>query len=177
MLSCWPAKARIDEGKRMHGTYDRALICLQGHVVNSEMMRSPEHSRSFCDQCGEATISSCQKCSRPIRGEYHVPGVTAVGFGFPAPDYCADCGAAFPWREAKLKAAHDLIGELDELSPEQRNRLQESLDQLSRDTPQTEVAATRVKKILLSLGKYSAEAVRKIVIEVASEAAKKSIGL
>ncbi len=99
--------------------------------------------------------------------------MVAIGFEFPAPAYCAECGNPFSWTESRLRAAHEYVQELDELSPEEQARLNQSIDQITRDTPQTEVAATRVKKILLKLGKAGGEALHKFLVDVASETAKK----
>lgn len=63
------------------------------------------------------------------------------------------CGLAYPWMDKRLHAAKELTEELDELSDEEKDKLKASLDDLVRDTPQTEVAATRSKKILHKVGK------------------------
>jgi hypothetical protein len=76
-----------------------------------------------------------------------------------------------------LDAADELADELEELTPEDRERLKTSIADLSRDTPRTEVASTRVKKILKKLGSASATALKSILVDVATEAAKKSLGL
>ena len=95
----------------------------------------------------------------------------------PLPSFCPDCGKPYPWTEAKLKAAKELADELDSLSPEECELLKKSLDDIivMEDTPQTPVAATRVKKLIIKAAKPVAEAFRKLFIDVASETAKKII--
>jgi hypothetical protein len=68
-----------------------------------------------------------------------------------------------------------MADELDELSQEDRDRLKGTLDDLIRNTPQTEVAAIRFKKTLAKLGKEGAGAMRDIVVDIASEVAKKAL--
>ena len=93
----------------------------------------------------------------------------------PLPIFCPDCGTPYPWTEAKLKAAQELSDELEDLSQEEREILKKSLDDIVRDTPQTTVAATQFKKIVAKVGKIAAEQLRELVVEIASETAKKII--
>jgi hypothetical protein len=93
------------------------------------------------------------------------------------PAYCPDCGEAFPWTKEKLKAAHDLIEELDELTRDEKARLNESISELAHDSAQTPVAVTRIKKIALKIGKGSWTLLEKIITDVASDTVKKTIGL
>ena len=74
-----------------------------------------------------------------------------------------------------IKAARELIAEAEKLSPEERESLSKSLDDLVRDTPGTHVAAIRFKKFLPKAGREVADALRSIVVDIASEAAKKAL--
>jgi len=93
----------------------------------------------------------------------------------PLPSFCPDCGKLYPWTEAKLKAAQELTDELDSLSPEEREALKKSFDDIVRDTPQTKVAATQFKRLVAKVGKIAAEQLRELVVDIASETAKKII--
>ena len=93
----------------------------------------------------------------------------------PLPIFCPDCGRPYPWTEAKLKAAQELSDELDNLSPEERSLLKKSLDDIVRDTPQAPVAVTRFKRLVTKAGKPAADAFRDILVDILSEAIKKSI--
>ena len=158
------------------GWYDAAQICIKGHVITESSVSRPELNQNFCDKCGAPTITNCQNCNAPIRGDYHVPGVLHVSLSPPKPSsFCHKCGKPYPWTEAKLKAAKELSDELDNLSPEERDILKKSLDDIVRDTPQTPVAATRFKKIAAKVGKVAAQQLRKLVVDIASETAKKII--
>jgi len=93
----------------------------------------------------------------------------------PLPIFCPDCGKPYPWTEAKLKAAQELADELDNLSPEERDLLKRSLDDIMRDTPQTTVAANRFKRLVAKAGQVTAEGFRDILVDILSETAKKII--
>jgi hypothetical protein len=73
-----------------------------------------------------------------------------------------------------MNAARDLIS-LSDLDDADKEALTTDLPDLAQDTPRTKVAATRFKKLVAKLGGGVASAVRDIVVDVASEAAKKTI--
>ena len=93
----------------------------------------------------------------------------------PLPTYCPDCGKPYPWTEAKLKAARELTDLLEDLSTEEREILKKSFDDIMLDTPQTTVAATQFKRLAAKVGKIAAEQLRELVVDIASETAKKII--
>ena len=155
--------------------YDTAQICLNGHVITSSSKTSPIFKRQFCDKCGAATITECPKCGANIRGYYHFPGDFTSGSTYRVPKFCPDCGAAYPWTESSLKAAHDLANEIKQISDEERDILTQSLDELVKDTPQTEVAAIRVKKIVSKADTEAANALREILSGILSETTKRAI--
>jgi len=175
--------------------YDTAQICTNGHVINWMSVSKPEYNRRFCDKCGAQAITNCQYCNAIIRGYYHKGRFTMEKYDrrirealdaipdpmldynttLTRPIFCPDCGKPYPWTEAKLKAAQELADELDNLSPEERDLLKKSLDDIMLDTPQTIVAATRFKKIAAKAGKATVKELRKLVVDIASETAKKII--
>jgi hypothetical protein len=70
------------------------------------------------------------------------------------------------------QAAIDLFN--DEWEDEQdRKSFQDSIEQITKDTPQAQVASKRLVRLLTKIGKGSASAIRDILVDVASEAAKK----
>jgi hypothetical protein len=180
-----------------YGWYDEAQICLNGHIVNLMSISRPEHNRKFCERCGAPTITKCQYCNAPINGFCHegpITKLTADEFDIDGmieeianpppniihdydslPSFCPECGKTYPWTEAKLKAAKELSNEFENLSSEERKILKKSLDDIIRDTPQTPVSATRFKKIVAKAGKAAADSLKDILVDIASEAAKKMI--
>ena len=157
--------------------YDTAQICTNGHVINSCSVSIPYHNKNFCDRCGAPTLTNCQNCNALIKGYYHQSNVTALIYhtDLMLPSFCPDCGRSYPWTEARLKAAKELSDELDNLSLEERETLKKSLDDIVRDTPQTTVAVNRFKRLIAKAGKPAADAFRDILVDVLSEAIKKSI--
>ena len=156
------------------GTYRTAQVCINGHMIVSDLEQSPERSSKFCGKCGAETISACPKCGERIRGIYFARGALTVA-SVPVRSFCHECGNAYPWTEAKLSAAREMADELDELSDEEKEQLKGSFDDLVRDTPRTEVAATRFKKLMAKVGKEAAKSMRDILVDIASETAKKAI--
>lgn len=155
--------------------YDTAQVCLNGHPTNDSVIRYPDHNKDFCDKCGEKTITTCQVCNASIRGDYHVSGVSAIGFTYTPPSYCDNCGNPYPWVAEKLNAAIELADLLDELTPEEKEQLKMSLDDLVKDGPRTVVAQTRFKRILSKTGPEIATGFKDILVDVVSETVKKAI--
>jgi hypothetical protein len=92
-----------------------------------------------------------------------------------APAYCLNCGMAFPWTRANIEAAKELADELNELSAEERIALRNAIDDLVSDTPRTQVAIVRFKKIVPKAGKLAVEAFKKLLFDVATDVVKKQI--
>ena len=160
--------------------YDTAQICINGHPINSRAASWPQHNMDFCDKCGASTITNCPNCNAPIKGVYHspddlIPANRSACKRFKPPPFCENCGKQYPWTEAKLKAAKELSDEIDNLNPEERELLKKSLDDIVRETPQTTVAVNRFKKLVAKAGKPAADAFRDILVDIVSEAIKKTI--
>ncbi|WP_081601318.1 DUF2321 domain-containing protein [Thioalkalivibrio sp. HL-Eb18] len=154
--------------------YDTAQICLNGHVVNTLASSSPQSNQKHCAECGAKTITACAGCHAPIRGYYHVPGVIGF-FDYDKPRYCYNCGEAYPWTVASLEAAAELADELEGLSWEERQQLKDSFPDLVRETPKTVVAETRFKKLMKKAGSEAYDGMKAILINVVTEAVKKSL--
>ena len=157
------------------GTYLTAQVCLNGHVVTASLERMPEAAQRHCSRCGQATITECSNCRTNIRGNYHVDGFFAGGRTYHPPGFCRQCGEAFPWHAAKIEAAKELADELDELTTADREKLKDAMNDLSSDTPRTELAAHRYKRIAHKLSRGAGSALASVVTEIATEAAKKII--
>lgn len=91
------------------GTYDVQQVCLNGHQITDNYNRYPQHRKSFCDICGEATIHQCQECNHPIRGDYHVDGVIGFGSEIEVPTHCSNCGKPFPWTSKKSTLQNNVV--------------------------------------------------------------------
>lgn len=157
------------------GYYETAQICKNGHVITSAYNNHPEFRQAHCQKCGEATVTQCGSCGQPIRGRYEVPEVICIGGSYNAPGYCYACGKPFPWTLMKLEAAKELVAEMDELDEGEREILKKSLDDLVQDSPKTEVASLRFKKVMKKVGGETYDTVKNVVTDLVSETIKKSL--
>lgn len=154
------------------GTYDTAQVCKNGHGINASFHDYPDLNLDFCKDCGEKTIIKCDNCDAEIQGT--IREITLIAEYVP-PDYCGGCGEPFPWTQRRIETATSLIEEFKELEPDDRELLYDALPDLIRDTPKTELASKRFKRILGKLGTESYEIAKSVLVNVLSEAAKKSI--
>ena len=154
--------------------YDVALICESGHVVNSSSRSKPARNSSHCTKCGSKTIDTCPSCKTPIRGRYSGPLLSTVMKK--APPYCPACGSLFPWTQEALEAAEELIRFNESLDDQEKDDLVSAIKEVTRDTPKARVAVEKVKHYGMKLGSVTVKALREIIVDVASETAKKSIG-
>lgn len=157
------------------GYYTNAAICKNGHVDTSDT--SSGISGKFCKTCGAEIINKCPQCGVEIQGDYRVTGIAMIGFSYTPPSYCHNCSKPYPWTEARIEAAKMLIEDMEELSEEEKRKMSESIDKIITDTPYTEVSANRIKRGLLKIGKEGASMLRDILVNIATEAAKKHLGL
>ena len=104
--------------------YDRAEICLNGHVINVMGSFESEHNCSKCHLCGADVISQCPSCGHSIRGGMIVT-VTNTWIGrtpsyttafrerFVFPYFCNHCGEPYPWTQKILESTKELIDETE----------------------------------------------------------------
>jgi hypothetical protein len=154
--------------------YLTAEVCVKGHPATHQLEYELELATKFCPQCGAETIRACPNCEAQIRGSSEVHGSLRVRRGAP-PAYCHSCGKAFPWTTAKLSAAKEYAAELHGLDQTEKTQLQAAIDDLAADGPRTELAANRFKRLMGKAGQAVGSGLYKIVLDVATEAAKKAI--
>ncbi len=75
-----------------------------------------------------------------------------------------------------LVAAKDYTDDLD-LNTEEKIVLKNAFDDLTSDTARTPVAATRVNKFIIKVGPVAGGILQKLVETLATEAAKKAMGI
>jgi hypothetical protein len=78
------------------GCQDVMQVCRNGHVITDLLHTYPERGAGHCEQCGAETLDRCPTCGHELPGAVHVPGLVPVGRSEP-PQFCAHCGASFPW--------------------------------------------------------------------------------
>ncbi|WP_168221992.1 DUF2321 domain-containing protein [Aquisphaera giovannonii] len=149
--------------------YDVAQVCMNGHMMNSASRGMPDGNKSFCDRCGEKTITSCPSCNNCISG---------LDWDGPSPEpepalHCEHCGKSYPWTERKKAAALELFAELLDLDNKQKEQLSQDLDAVASDVPRTKVAAVRIDTLLAKVKDQGADMLKGVLVEVMSESAKK----
>ena len=155
--------------------YDTALVCTNGHVANTSAKEVPERNTKFCAACGQPTVSKCANCGTDIRGRYHSPGVLVLSSKeWVPPAYCHECGAAYPWTQARIDAAAQLLA-LTSLPDADKAQAVQDLKDISSDTPRTNVAAVRWTQVLSKVGPQVADGLRELLVAIASETAKKML--
>ncbi|MDR2270448.1 MAG: DUF2321 domain-containing protein [Sphingobacterium sp.] len=90
------------------GNYDVMQVCLNGHQITENYLKSPQFRKAFCTTCGQSTIHQCPSCGSDIKGAYHYERVISLGPSAPVPDICEYCGEDFPWREKKNRLVKEL---------------------------------------------------------------------
>ena len=86
-----------------------------------------------------------------------------------------DCGNPFPWTAERLKAAAELADELEGFSETDREKVKQSLTDISKDGPSTSIAAIQLKKWFGTARDAVGQALWKASIDIATEAAKKGL--
>jgi hypothetical protein len=154
------------------GFYHTAQVCTNGHTVTSSIENSSSLMADFCMKCGAATVYQCGNCLKPIRGYYKTPGVISI-HRYTAPNFCYGCGKPYPWMSAQIDTAKELAEELEDLTEIERAKLKSAIDDIVVESPRSELAATRIKKILDTISGTIGDTFQKIVVQIAAETVKK----
>lgn len=150
-----------------------AHICKNGHVL---IERRPIAGNTYCETCGAEMLEKCPSCQSAIR-EWHINAAYLGTPPYERPAYCKNCGKPYPWTAAALESSAMLIEEDDELSAELREKAIETLPDIITETPKTNLAVVRLKKVLAAAGKFTADSLRQFAIDFGCELAKKQLGL
>lgn len=78
-----------------------AYICMNGHVLSTDIIADRVQDIKYCRDCGEKLITNCQKCNANIKGKAHYD-YDFLTPPFRKPSNCPECGNPFPWTEKKL---------------------------------------------------------------------------
>ncbi|CAI3643315.1 DUF2321 domain-containing protein [Clostridium neonatale] len=158
------------------GYYKTAQICENGHVISSNYSASSNLHQDYCDKCGAKTITECPDCHAKIHGRYQSDGIlTLYNEEMPTPSFCYNCGTPYPWTKSALEATQELLALESDLSPDELEYLNSNMSSILVDTPKTKVVATKFKIALGKVGSVTASAIRDIIVDIASESAKKII--
>lgn len=164
------------EQREESSRYLLGQVCVNGHAINAFADESPESNADHCPTCGAETITGCPACKAPIRGHYSVPGVLSLLSWSPSA-HCYACGKPYPWTAKRAEALEEVIRELDELPPADRERLQKDVPDIIAETPRSQAAVLRLKKAFGRIGEGAAKVLTDVLTNVATEAVKKGLGL
>lgn len=153
--------------------YYTMMACKNGHVITAMLEKSSRASK-YCDECGAETITTCQECHAPIRGDLIDSWVISMS-STPAPKFCPHCGKPYPWTQASIEALKELAELDDSLTEQDAVDLVNMANDIVTETPKTKVAAMKFKKILSRAGKETASAARDLFVDIAAETAKRTI--
>lgn len=152
------------------GYYEKATICLNGHVISYRHMKYSKH----CKKCGEETISLCSNCNNYIQGGYYIRDFGIAG-GYTRPSYCHACGKPYPWTTKILDNAVELISLDDDLPKNHKEVIKLALPDLLVESPTTPVAVAKYKKYISSAQGFVKDGLKNLMIDVVTETVKKSL--
>lgn len=167
----------------MQGYYDDiAQICLNGHIVNGAFQLRSQDNKEFCPACGEKTITKCPQCKDSIQGSrFKHRSHFEQGWGEEEdyiinpcrlPSYCYKCGKPFPWTEGKIQTAIQIFAEFGGLDGEEKKTIEDDIRNISRDVPQGELSAMRIRKIWGKYGKIAYNVIMEFASKTAAEILK-----
>lgn len=153
-------------------------VCLNGHQYSSTLDWGQSGS-GFCETCGAELISSCTNCNYPIAGNFDGSGdswmdLTWISRQVPIPSYCNHCGHPYPWTQSTIESAQELI-EMSDLEQSDKDKFKETIPDILTDTPKTKVAAQKFNIYVKIVGSSLGSALRDVLVDIASETAKKAI--
>lgn len=160
-------------GREEQDWYDVMQVCRNGHRITAYAQSDPGARCPFCEDCGAPTIMACENCTAAIRGHHHVPGVVMIGFDQPAPRHCPDCGQPFPWHQAALDNLVEVLRE-GGVSDSDLEWVRNALPDVTKDTPRSEGAALKLRRILGQLDEPFASVAMQAAGSVLGASARRS---
>jgi hypothetical protein len=91
--------------------------------------------------------------------EYHVE----------VPFYCRNCGEPYTWTKNRILTAIQILTEYGNLDEKEKKTIEQDVNNIARDIPQTELSAMRIKRIWTKCSRAGYE----IIMEFASRTAAK----
>ena len=154
----------------MSEEYDVQQVCENGHKITGLYNIKPRRRQRYCSNCGAKTITACPNCKKEIQGDRYV----STPYGTPinvkrvfVPLYCPDCGEAYPWTQKKIQTAIQIFAEFGGLEEKENETIEQDVENIAKDVPETELSAMRIKRIW---GKYG-PICRELILEFASRTA------
>jgi hypothetical protein len=164
----------------MSQEYDVQQVCENGHQITCGFHTHPEEQKKFCPDCGASTITACPACGKEIQGAKmrHIMTMSDLGVSHhrkaledivSLPSYCTNCGEPYPWTQRKIAAAIQAFIESGKLDKEEEKIISKDIENISKDIPDAEPSAIRIKGIWEKYGPIC----RELILELMSRTAAK----
>jgi hypothetical protein len=134
----------------MSERYDVLQVCENGHKITGCYNIRPERRQKFCDKCGAKTITACPNCHKEIQGDQIgenwnlEPAPVKRVF---VPSYCRNCGEPYPWTQIRIRTAIQNLVEFGDLNDEEKETIEQDVENIAKDVPEAELSARRIKRI------------------------------
>jgi hypothetical protein len=152
------------------GIYKTAQICLNGHVITTNI---ENHKQPYCSKCGAETITHCQNCGEHIQGRYLIDGVLSLNKSqYIAPWYCHSCGNPYPWTEKILNNATELLSLDEGLDSSAKELIKNAIPNLLVDTPETPISIANYRNGMSKAGQIVKDSMFQLLSNVLSETIK-----
>jgi hypothetical protein len=105
----------------------RIQVCKNGHLIAISryglLTDIFGYIKKYCPRCGEDVITKCpdSSCNDPI-SEGHSSEDIEIGISYIPPSYCSKCRKPYPWIDAKVEAALQVIDLEKKLTDEDRKQ-------------------------------------------------------
>ncbi|MCX5632218.1 MAG: DUF2321 domain-containing protein [Phycisphaerae bacterium] len=167
----------------MSDNYDVQQVCENGHQITGCYNAKPEDRQKFCQNCGAPTITRCPDCDADIRGakyEYIQNWIDArrgssrfQQLTYPnVPLYCLSCGNPYPWTKNKIITAIQMLTENEQLDEQEKKTIEQDINNIAKDVPQSELSAMRIKRIWEKYGPIAYEAIMEFASRTAAKVLK-----
>lgn len=123
--------------RRTKNIHLKSAVCKNGHLLTTTLLPEQTCIYTYCPQCGEEIIISCQHCGKNIPGGWGTITEIRDSFGeresqklYPLskeesiPNYCPYCGEPYPWTEKFLNDYKTLLNLYED---EIENKLSETI--------------------------------------------------
>ncbi len=143
--------------------FDNALICKNGHIINTVARLSPEKNLKFCTICGEKVLDKCETCGENILGSHIDDNGNYFPRKYVRPNCCHNCGDTHIWTIRNIEAVLDLLKKAGVSNPVAINKAESNLIELVRETPQMHLAAMELSNTINSLDFSIKDKIKKIL--------------
>lgn len=100
-----------DYSKPFESYQDTAEVCLNGHIINPNIIKNPTPRKKRCGICGKETITKCPICGDPIPGRIIYKDFRDNTVWGPPSNYCNNCGNPYPWAKQEAETFLEHAGE------------------------------------------------------------------